>query len=348
MALMKCPECGQQVSDKAEFCPHCGIKIAGYVTPVSPNDEGYTSSHKEGPEDNTVLEDRRKRKGYVLPLIVFSVIALIIAGASIYVYKTTQSEREHKDFEYAMHSPDPMVMQMFLSKYAEAPQEHRDSVNNRFRNLTQLQNDWNNAVVSGTRVALEEFLKKHQDSPHRGEALNKIDSIDYEIASRENTIAAYKRYLQIHPDGKYAGQAQSFIDDKKMTELRPEEEAMARAVCRRFFQAINAREENKLLETVTDCLTDFLNRKSASSADVVTFMKKLYKEDVTNLNWHILDDFKAEKVKTEDNTYNIKAVFSAELKMERTDSSKEKYGKYIVTCEILPEGRITRLNMKKL
>lgn len=24
MALIKCPECGKQVSDKAKFCPSCG------------------------------------------------------------------------------------------------------------------------------------------------------------------------------------------------------------------------------------------------------------------------------------------------------------------------------------
>ena len=24
MALIKCPECGKEISDKAEFCPHCG------------------------------------------------------------------------------------------------------------------------------------------------------------------------------------------------------------------------------------------------------------------------------------------------------------------------------------
>lgn len=27
MALIKCPECGKEISDKAEFCPHCGIKF---------------------------------------------------------------------------------------------------------------------------------------------------------------------------------------------------------------------------------------------------------------------------------------------------------------------------------
>ena len=31
MSLIKCPECGQEVSSKAETCPHCGVKIAGNV-----------------------------------------------------------------------------------------------------------------------------------------------------------------------------------------------------------------------------------------------------------------------------------------------------------------------------
>ena len=26
MALIKCPECGKQISDKAEVCPHCGVE----------------------------------------------------------------------------------------------------------------------------------------------------------------------------------------------------------------------------------------------------------------------------------------------------------------------------------
>lgn len=35
MALIKCPECGKEISDKAGACPHCGCPIgnatqAGY------------------------------------------------------------------------------------------------------------------------------------------------------------------------------------------------------------------------------------------------------------------------------------------------------------------------------
>lgn len=28
MAIMKCPECGKEISDKAEYCPHCGYPIS--------------------------------------------------------------------------------------------------------------------------------------------------------------------------------------------------------------------------------------------------------------------------------------------------------------------------------
>ena len=32
MAIIKCPECGHQISDKAPVCPSCGVEIAGKVT----------------------------------------------------------------------------------------------------------------------------------------------------------------------------------------------------------------------------------------------------------------------------------------------------------------------------
>ncbi len=35
MAIIKCPECGHQVSDKAETCPSCGVRISGNVTKCS-------------------------------------------------------------------------------------------------------------------------------------------------------------------------------------------------------------------------------------------------------------------------------------------------------------------------
>ena len=38
MALIKCPECGQQISDKAEKCPHCGLPSSYFNTPSKKED----------------------------------------------------------------------------------------------------------------------------------------------------------------------------------------------------------------------------------------------------------------------------------------------------------------------
>ena len=33
MSIVNCPECSQQVSDKAAFCPHCGYPLKGEAPP---------------------------------------------------------------------------------------------------------------------------------------------------------------------------------------------------------------------------------------------------------------------------------------------------------------------------
>ena len=31
MAILKCPQCGNKVSDKAEKCPHCGKMVSDFL-----------------------------------------------------------------------------------------------------------------------------------------------------------------------------------------------------------------------------------------------------------------------------------------------------------------------------
>ncbi|MDE7230175.1 MAG: zinc-ribbon domain-containing protein [Oscillospiraceae bacterium] len=52
MALIKCPNCGNQMSDKAAACPHCGApvlsksNIANYSAPITNTTAQKTSSNK--------------------------------------------------------------------------------------------------------------------------------------------------------------------------------------------------------------------------------------------------------------------------------------------------------------
>lgn len=95
MALIKCPECGRQISDRAARCPNCGItmediqqELRRLSTDELSNDECVHNSEpqQEGCQDVLLTTDKTvevtSRKGkkwlcYVIP----AAIILIIAGA---------------------------------------------------------------------------------------------------------------------------------------------------------------------------------------------------------------------------------------------------------------------------
>lgn len=348
--LINCPECGHRVSDQAATCPSCGIKIAGNVIPQRPVQPTTTTTTTSAPvSGNPEPPQKPKKKSSHTLLIVSFLIAVIICGVGYYYYNDMLQQKERIAYESVINGGSEEDMQRYLAEFKDAPQEHRDSVNSLLQSLRENDRDWTNAVISGSKGALEEYISNNPNSPHKGEALNKIDSIDYSIADRARTVESYATYLRQHPDGKYADQAQEFIDKKKETEVSSADIQLARSTCRQFFQAINSKNESKLIDTVTEYLTSFLNRSGASSDDVITFMKSLYKDaDIQNLNWHILDDFKVEKKKDEVNdSYVLVVQFGAEKHVDRTDQNKETLGKYVISAEITPDGKISKMNMKK-
>lgn len=347
--LIRCPECNNEVSDKAEICPHCGIKISGNpeITKTLTNQPNAQTTRQ--PNTQTTKQPNGKSNAvWVMSLI----IAMIVFGVGFYFYQTAQEDKEQDAFEYALRSNDVMVMQNYLSKYQDAPREHRDSINDIIDMIKYEDQEWYNAVNSGSKKMLQQYIDENQTSPHLSEARNKIDSIDYNHAMREykssKNIQALKNYLQEHPNGRFASSVQDIMDELKSVEVTPEEKDMAKGVLRKFLQAINAKDEKKLLATVTEILDSFLNRPGATNADVVTFMNKLYKDDITNLNWHMMDNIKAEKVDNGSGTKNIRVQFGAELHIDRTDPNKEKLAKYIITADVTPEGLISSYNMKKV
>ena len=47
--IIKCPECGHQVSDKAPVCPSCGVEIAGHIIKCSYCSELYLKEEPSCP-----------------------------------------------------------------------------------------------------------------------------------------------------------------------------------------------------------------------------------------------------------------------------------------------------------
>lgn len=307
MAVIKCPECGHQVSELAPTCPGCGVEIAGKVIKcpdcgdiyfrtmmLCPTCHRPTSSapaqpsrpvpvrHTEPvtPVPQPKHKEEPEKKSYTT-LIVGLVIALVVCGVGAFYYNDAKKQREQNDFEFAAQSNDPLVIEQYLNEHKDENTVHRDSLQARLAMIQEMDKEWTDVVISGSRDQLEHYAKTHPDSPHKVEALNKLDSMDYAHVMKDKTVEAFLKYVKQHPDGRFVNDANAAIDAIKSMQLQPEESQMIKALFKKFFQSVNSRNESGMLSTVADQLTSFLGQSMAGKADVATFLNKIYKSDGT-------------------------------------------------------------------
>lgn len=74
MALIKCPECQNEVSDKATSCPHCGFPI--HNVEENDNPEVVKESQEKSPK---IKKEKRKGK---IKVVVISLLLILIASLS--------------------------------------------------------------------------------------------------------------------------------------------------------------------------------------------------------------------------------------------------------------------------
>lgn len=409
MAIIKCPECGRQISDKAPTCPNCGVEIAGKiikcphcgeiyfssqemcpncheiasagpaapVTPAAPvnpptpptpptppvppvrqtpmaagnggngnNGNGYGNG-KYGNNSENEAQQKAKKKNARSILIISLVFSVLVCGILYYFYDNANRNKEEEAYEYAMQSSDPMVLQSYLDTYKDAEEAHRDSIMAHLEMLKSIDQDWTNALVSGSKQALEDYLQKYPNSPHKQEAWNKIDSIDWNVAKAADNVQAYQAYLDAHADGAHIEEAENAMKKAKSRDLQPEEKQMVSGLFRQFFQSINSHNADELSATCEDILSSLLGKTSATKADVVTFMDKLYKENVANMNWHINNDYQIKKREVGEEDYEYQVQFSAVQNLDLTDGSK-KQNNFKINAVVSPAGKVSSFNMTQV
>ncbi len=386
MSIIKCPECGHQISDKAPTCPNCGVEIADKVTrcpecgevffkddAVCPNCHRPLSQQTARPSETTVAPKAaplaasqvpatqspksqttanppapaKKKSGGWVALLVSFIIALLVCGICFYMYKNAQDRKELQEYEFAVKSEDPLILQSYLDTYKDAPQEHLDAVAAHLQQIKQNDLDWQNAYVSNSKSMLLDYLSKHPDSPHKALAAQKIDSLDWAQASSLNTIEAYQAYLAEHQDGDHYNEAEENMKALKVKEVSAEERSMIGQLFRHFFVSINERNETGLVSCVADELT-LLDKEQATQGDVVQMMEKMYKEDVSNLIWRLNKDYNISKREIGDNRYEYSVSFTANKEEQHTDAANNSNSQYRINAKVNPNGRISELKMSKI
>lgn len=327
MALIKCPECGHQVSDKAATCPSCGVAIAGNV-----------KRENEAPKG---------KRSMTIP-IVAGVVAVIAVLVGLYFYNNVQDRNELDAYENAMSCSEAAVLQNYLDMYADAPQAHRDSIMAHLALLKKVDSDWDDAMVNNTRSAFENYLRVHPESVHKTEALLKLDSIDWAFAAEADTPEAYSKYVADHADGMHIDEARLKLEKLEKSIIAEDEKLMVTSVLTSFFNALGNNDEEALTMSIDVVLNSFLHRAGATKADVISYMKRIHSpEDITGIVFRMNNDWKIEKIDLGEGECSYVVDFSVDEKIQRMDESKETFSSYKVNAKVSNHGKITDLNMKK-
>ncbi|MDD6896204.1 MAG: zinc ribbon domain-containing protein [Prevotellaceae bacterium] len=384
MAIIKCPECGHQVSDKAATCPSCGVGIHGKVTkcpecgefvfndqPLCPNchcpleqksDEGRqtesavntpntldsSTSSIQASGNSTVGSATKPNKKSWTPWIVAFVIALCIVFVGLYFYMSSQVKNELEAYENAMQSSEPAVLQNFLDIYNDAPREHRDSVSSHLEMLKRVDQDWTNAIVSNSKSALLRYIQLHPNSTHNVEAKIKIDSLDWIDASVKNTAESYQKYIAEHSDGMYIDQAHDAFAQMDAKKVNMDDKERISSIFSTFFNALGQNDETTLTLCVDNILTSFLHKANASKTDVIGYMHKIHAADVSKVDFRMNNDWRIEKTDDGNGNFMYNVNFSVDQNIEHFEDGDKSFNTFKVNAKVSSDDKITELNMQRI
>ena len=375
MAIIKCPECGHQISDKASICPVCGVKIENNIIKcphcgnVYLKDQPTCPVCHQSPLASTVATQqpaipvqpqiqqsqsaaaeqqapRKSNKNKIIAIII--AVAIIIAGG--YWYASSMNSLhgdEETAYVNAMNSSDPAVLQDYLDSFKDAPQEHIDSIQAHLEILNMNDTEWTNAIISNSKTALQQYIDNHPNSLHKTEALHKIDSIDWAQCSRQNTPEAYQAYLTEHSEGEHIVEAQEKLDKLDATTVGADDKQVVNSAFQQFFRGINNNDEMGITSAVSSTL-HFLTNPNATKQDVISFLHKLHKDDVRSLTWRANNDYNIKKKDMGDNTYEYDVEFTVDESVSYINSDNDKFNQYKVRGHVDSNGKISSLQLVKI
>lgn len=262
MALITCPECGREISSRAHSCPHCGAAnqprvSAGYNTEIIPPTPSADKTTR-AKEPRTPAQRRKLR----LIWIGSAVAMVLLAGLGWLLYHNHQlAVEEEASYNQLMDDFSIADAETFLLRYPE--NKHIKEIKDNIALYQRYEQEWAKIVASTNVDDFAMFRSKFPDSPFDQKAYDKIDSLDWVYAKRSDTEGALQKYLDLHPDGKYAEMAREqkqFIIDSRPTD---EERNTIGRIVNAYFAALT--DNNK--EALNNITTPAVFSKSCDFID---------------------------------------------------------------------------------
>lgn len=153
MALIKCTECGKEISDKAEACPNCGCPVDEMDLPKNQMEELNINTDYD--------QESEKPKRRILKVVAVAAIVIIAAGIGIFL--ATSSSRKYSS-----------ALKLYNNKEYEEAQKSFDKLGDYKDSKSYLEKCNYNLTVDGQFInALEDGISKRWDESDKNEAAGK-------------------------------------------------------------------------------------------------------------------------------------------------------------------------------
>ena len=303
--IIKCPECGHQVSDKAPICPSCGVEIAGHLIKCSYCGEIYLKEdavcpncHHSASTDNSANEDDVKTEPVKddsqnngdYSEAETSSVELVVSAESI--------EEEHR--LDGIPTQDTLTIESPSSDAEVSTDDMIVKPESKNNNHTPLfvsllialvicavllffykrgndnheAEEYKIALKSNNRQVMEQYLEDYPNAPliH----INSINNLlkqtqqnndEWGRVIQQNTIASYKAYLETHPNTPYKNEILKRVEELYWNEVvNQNTEAAYLGYREKYPKGIHVKEADEKLKIMLDNTSTPSEEKVAVSA----------------------------------------------------------------------------------
>lgn len=189
MALINCPECGKEISDKVKACPHCGFPI------VETSDQIFNTNPQPVEVTGIRIKDNKTKK---ILLISFSIVILFIVG--FFAFKFFNEKKAEAEYRVTFNNYIDTLVTLQLKMLNGGSQAEE------LTNLTK--KVWNNSIyqvsdpktdkfTKGNVLFLDDFNKALDKLYSDQSTINAID----EIKDNQTEVKEIMISLQNPPEG---------------------------------------------------------------------------------------------------------------------------------------------------
>ena len=303
--IIKCPECGHQVSDKAPICPSCGVEIAGHLIKCSYCGEIYLKEdavcpncHHSVSTDNSVNEDDVKTEPVKddsqnngdYSEAETSSVELVVSAESIEEEPRLDGTPTQDTLTIESPSSDAEVS---TDDVIVKPESKNNNHTPLFVSLlialvicavllffykrgndNHEAEEYKIALKSNNRQVMEQYLEDYPNAP-----LIHINSIrdllkqtqqnndEWGRVIQQNTIASYKAYLETHPNTPYKNEILKRVEELYWNDVvNQNTEAAYLGYREKYPKGIHVKEADEKLKIMLDNTSTPSEEKVAVSA----------------------------------------------------------------------------------